>query len=79
MTIRIETTIKPKIVTQVEPEKLPKPTSVDLLATISPPPWRPIKAINKPIPAEIAAFRSAGMASMINSRKTWGSSDRILG
>ena len=68
-TIRIAVTIKPKIVNQVVPTLIePSPTKVDLFATMMPPSLNPKKAMNKPIPPEIAYFKSAGIASMIISR-----------
>ena len=68
-TIKIAVTTKPKIVNQVVPtENEPKPTKVDLLATIKPPSCNPRKAMNNPIPPEIAYFKSDGIASMIISR-----------
>lgn len=67
--IKIKVTTKPKTVKRVaESENEPSPTRVDLLATINPPCCRPKNAINKPIPAEIAYFRFAGIASIIFSR-----------
>lgn len=61
-------TSKPKIVIQTRGScNEPKPTKVDLLATINLPFCKPKKAMNKPIPEEIANFKSAGIESMIFS------------
>ena len=46
----------------------PKPTREDLLSTINLPFCKPIKAMNRPIPAEIAYFKSWGIASTTFSR-----------
>ena len=68
-TNKIAVTTKPTMVTHVEPTfKGPKPTSVASLATIKPPWLKPRKAINNPIPPEMANFKSAGIASIISSR-----------
>ena len=59
--IAIKTTvkIKPKSVIQTAGEEnLPKVTSEELLLTINLPFCKPIKAMNKPIPAEMAYFKS---------------------
>ena len=62
-------TTKPKIVIQTSGLfKAPTVTKVESLLLINLPPCRPIKAINKPIPAEIAYLMSLGMASIIISR-----------
>ena len=62
-------TTKPKIVIQTSGLfKEPTVTKVESLLLIKLPPWRPMKAINKPIPAEIAYLISLGMASIIISR-----------
>ena len=66
---KIAVTTKPKIVNHVEPTlNEPNPTNVDSFETMTPPSFKPRKAINKPIPPEIAYFKSAGIASMIISR-----------
>ena len=50
---------RPKIVNQVVGTvNEPIPTKEDLLATTNPPPCKPTKAINNPIPAAMAYFRS---------------------
>ena len=68
-TSKIAVTTNPKIVNQVEPTLSdPNPTNVDSFETMIPPSLRPRKAINRPIPPEIAYFKSAGIASMIISR-----------
>ena len=67
--IRIKVTSKPKMVSQVLPTcKEPSVTTVDLSAATRPPWLRPIKAMNSPIPALMAIFRSRGMASTTFSR-----------
>ena len=68
-TIRIAVTTRPKMVSQVVPTPSePKPTIVDLLAVMRPPSLRPRNAMKRPIPPEIAAFKSLGIASIIFSR-----------
>jgi len=49
-------------------EMSPKPTSVAGFATIMPPFSSPIKAMNNPMPAEMAIFIEYGMAARIFSR-----------
>ena len=68
-TIKTAVTTKPTTVNQVlAVVKEPNPTTVDLLATTKPPWCKPMKAIKRPIPAEMANFRSDGIASMMISR-----------
>ncbi len=67
--IKMTVRIKPNRVIQTAGElNLPKVTRVESLFTINLPFCRPIKAINKPIPAEIAYFKSCGIASTTFSR-----------
>lgn len=62
-------TIKPKRAIQmVCSPMLPRVIMVASLFTIRPAFCIPIKAINKPIPAEMACFRFMGMALTISSR-----------
>ena len=49
--------------------KSTKPTCVKSLVTIIPALWKPIYAINKPIPMEIALLTATGIPSKISSRK----------
>ena len=69
MTIKIAIKKIPKIVIQVVGTVSdPNSTSDDLLETMIPPPCKPTKEINIPIPAAIAYFKSLGIALITISR-----------
>ena len=67
--IKIKVTIIPKIESNEVPDvRCPNETIVESLATIKPALANPIKAMNKPIPAAMATFKSCGIMLMIVSR-----------
>ena len=67
--IKMTVKVKPKSVIQTAGElNLPKVTKLESLLTMSLPFCKPMKAMNKPIPAEIAYFKSCGIASTTFAR-----------
>ncbi len=58
--------------------KSPRPTSVIGAGRMKPPSFRPMVAMNRPIPTPIARFRLSGIAFMTASRRPVSTSARMM-